>query len=116
MTEAEVRKIIADEANKQAKLAVSDWAKSVWADAVAAGILDNDRPQAPLTRQEFAIVLKRIGVFDRSAEPSSWAKTAFSAATEAGILDGSDPHAYVSREMLAQVLKNLGFIGTGTSK
>ena len=116
MTEAEVKKIIADEANKQAKLAVSDWAKSVWTDAVAAGILDNDRPQAPLTRQEFAIVLKKIGVFGRNAEPSSWAKTAFSAATEAGILDGSDPHAYVSREMLAQVLKNLGFIGTGTSK
>ncbi len=116
MTEAEVRKIIADEANKQAKLAVSDWAKSVWTDAVKAGVLDDERPQAPLTRQELATVLKKIGVFGRSDEPSSWAKAAFEAATEAAVLDGSDPHGYVSREMLAQVLKNIGFIGTGTGK
>lgn len=113
MTEAEVRKIIADEANKQAKLAVSNWAKSVWTDAVKAGMLDDDRPQAPLTRQEFAAVLKKLGAFGRSAEPSAWAKTAFKAATETGILDGSDPHGNVSREMLAQVLQNMGFIGTG---
>lgn len=116
MTEAEVRKIVADEANKQAKLTVSDWAKSVWADAVKVGVLDDARPQAPLTRQELATVLKKIGVFGRSDEPSSWAKTAFEAATEAAVLDGSDPHGYVSREMLAQVLKNIGFIGTGTGK
>ena len=111
MTEAEVRKIIADEAAKQAKLAVSDWAKSAWADAVKAGLLDDDRPQAPMTRQEFAAELKKLG-FVRSDEPDEWAKAAWDAVEQAGIMSG-DPRAYVTREMLAQVLKNVGLVGAG---
>lgn len=114
MTEAEVRKIISDEANKQAKLAVSDWAKSVWADAVKAGLLDDDRPQAPMTRQEFAAELKKLG-FVRSSEPDEWAKAAWDAAEQAGIMTG-DPRGYVTREMLAQVFKNVGLIGAGTKE
>lgn len=112
MTEAEVRKIIADEATKQAKLAVSDWAKSVWADAVEAGLLDDDRPQAPITRQEFAAELKKLNFTGRAAEPSGWAKAAWDAVEQAGIMSG-DPRAYVTREMLAQVLKNVGLVGAG---
>lgn len=108
MTEAEVRKIIADEAAKQAKLAVSDWAKSAWADAVKAGLLDDDRPQAPMTRQEFAAELKKLG-FVRSDEPDEWAKAAWDAVEQAGIMSG-DPRAYVTREMLAQVLVNAGVV------
>jgi hypothetical protein len=111
MTEAEVRKIIADEAAKQAKLAVSDWAKSAWAGAVEAGLLDDDRPQAPMTRQEFAAELKKLG-FVRSDEPDEWAKAAWDAAEQAGIMS-SDPRGYVTREMLAQVLKNVGLVGAG---
>lgn len=114
MTEAEVRKIISDEATKQAKLAVSDWAKSVWADAVKAGLLDDDRPQAPMTRQEFAAELKKLG-FVRSDEPDEWAKAAWDAAEQAGVMTG-DPRGFVSREMLAQVLKNVGLIGAGTKE
>ena len=114
MTEAEVRKIIADEAAKQAKLAVSDWAKSAWADAVKAGLLDDDRPQAPMTRQEFAAELKKLG-FVRSDEPDEWAKAAWDAAEQAGIMTG-DPRGYVTREMLAQVFKNVGLIGAGTKE
>jgi len=114
MTEAEVRKIISDEATKQAKLAVSDWAKSVWADAVKAGLLDDDRPQAPMTRQEFAAELKKLG-FVRSDEPDEWAKAAWDAAEQAGIMTG-DPRGYVTREMLAQVLKNVGLVGAGTKE
>ena len=112
MTEAEVRKIIADEATKQAKLAVSDWAKSAWADAVEAGLLDDDRPQAPITRQEFAAELKKLNFTGRAAEPSGWAKAAWDAVEQAGIMSG-DPRAYVTREMLAQVLKNVGLVGAG---
>lgn len=115
MTEAEVRKIIADEANKQAKLAVSDWAKSVWADAVKAGLLDDDRPQAPMTRQEFAAELKKLGFAGRPDEPDDWAKAAWDAAEQAGIMTG-DPRGYVTREMLAQVLKNVGLVGAGTKE
>lgn len=112
MTEAEVRKIIADEATKQAKLAVSDWAKSAWADALEAGLLDDDRPQAPITRQEFAAELKKLNFTGRAAEPSGWAKAAWDAVEQAGIMSG-DPRAYVTREMLAQVLKNVGLVGAG---
>ena len=114
MTENEVRKIIADEAAKQAKLAVSDWAKSAWADAVEAKLLDDDRPQAPMTRQEFAAELKKLG-FVRSDEPDEWAKAAWDAAEQAGIMTG-DPRGYVTREMLAQVFKNVGLIGAGTKE
>ena len=112
MTEAEVRKIIADEAAKQAKLAVSDWAKSAWANAVEAKLLDDDRPQAPMTRQEFAAELKKLGFVGRADMPSDWAKAAWTATEQAGVMTG-DPHGYVTREMLAQVLKNTGLVGAG---
>ena len=109
MTENEVRKIIADEATKQAKLAVSEWAKSAWADALEAKLLDDDRPQAPMTRQEFAAELKKLGFAGRTTEPSDWAKAAWTATEQAGVMTG-DPHGYVTREMLAQVLKNVGLV------
>ena len=112
MTEAEVRKIIADEAAKQAKLAVSDWAKSAWANAVEAKLLDDDRPQAPMTRQEFAAELKKLGFVGRADMPSDWAKVAWTATEQAGVMTG-DPRGYVTREMLAQVLKNTGLVGAG---
>ena len=112
MTEAEVRKIIADEATKQAKLAVSDWAKSAWADAVKAKLLDDDRPQAAVTRQELAAELKKLGFAGRADAPSDWAKAAWTATEQAGVMTG-DPHGYVTREMLAQVLKNTGLVGAG---
>ena len=112
MTEAEVRKIIADEATKQAKLAVSDWAKSAWADAVEAKLLDDDRPQAAVTRQELAAELVKLGFAGRTTEPSDWAKAAWTATEQAGVMTG-DPHGYVTREMLAQVLKNTGLVGAG---
>ena len=115
MTENEVRKIIADEATKQAKLAVSEWAKSAWANAVEAKLLDDDRPQAPMTRQEFAAELVKLGFAGRAAEPSDWAKAAWTATEQAGVMTG-DPHGYVTREMLAQVLKNVGLVGAGVKE
>ena len=115
MTEAEVRKIIADEATKQAKLAVSDWAKSAWADAVKAKLLDDDRPQAAVTRQELAAELKKLGFAGRADAPSDWAKAAWTATEQAGVMTG-DPRGYVTREMLAQVLKNTGLVGAGVKE
>lgn len=115
MTEAEVRKIIADEATKQAKLAVSDWAKSAWADAVEAKLLDDDRPQAAVTRQELAAELVKLGFAGRTTEPSDWAKVAWTATEQAGVMTG-DPRGYVTREMLAQVLKNTGLVGAGVKE
>ena len=115
MTEAEVRKIIADEATKQAKLAVSDWAKSAWADAVEAKLLDDDRPQAAVTRQELAAELVKLGFAGRTTEPSDWAKVAWTATEQEGVMTG-DPRGYVTREMLAQVLKNTGLVGAGVKE
>lgn len=40
---------------------VSDWAKEEWERMTASGTFDGSRPQAPLTRQEAAIVLDRLG-------------------------------------------------------
>ena len=115
MTEAEVRKIIADEATKQAKLAVSDWAKSAWADAVEAKLLDDDRPRAAVTRQEFAAELVKLGFAGRADAPSDWAKAAWTATEQAGVMTG-DPRGYVTREMLAQVLRNVGLVGAGVKE
>lgn len=115
MTEAEVRKIIADEATKQAKLAVSDWAKSAWTDAVAAKLLDDDRPQAAVTRQDLAAELVKLGFAGRADAPSDWAKAAWTATEQAGVMTG-DPHGYVTREMLARVLKNVGLVGAGVKE
>ncbi len=112
MTEAEVRKIIADEATKQAKLAVSEWAKTNWDAAVKAGLLDDDRPQDAMTRQEFAAELAKLGFINRSDEPDDWAKPAWDACEQAGIMTG-DPKGAVTRQMLAQVLKNVGLVGAG---
>lgn len=115
MTENEVRKIIADEAAKQAKLAVSDWAKSAWADAVEAKLLDDDRPRAAVTRQELAAELVKLGFAGRADAPSDWAKAAWTATEQAGIMTG-DPRGYVTREMLAQVLRNVGLVGAGVKE
>ena len=115
MTEAEVRKIIDQAAEEKAKTAVSSWAKDFFAAATKAGILDGTMPQAPLTREQFATVLGRLGLVNVNETPSGWAEKAFTAATDAGILDGTNPHGYVTREMLAQVLRNLSLIGTGGS-
>ena len=115
MTEAEVRKIIADEATKQAKLAVSDWAKSAWANAVEAKLLDDDRPQAAVTRQELAAELVKLGFAGRADAPSDWAKAAWTATEQAGVMTG-DPHGCVTREMLSQVLMNVGLVGAGVKE
>ncbi|WP_186566245.1 N-acetylmuramoyl-L-alanine amidase family protein [Lawsonibacter celer] len=38
------------------------WAAEAWEKAVRAGVLDGTRPWAPLTRQELAVVLDRLGL------------------------------------------------------
>lgn len=37
------------------------WAKGAWEKAVAAGVLDGTRPGEPITRQEVAVILDRLG-------------------------------------------------------
>ncbi|QKS71891.1 N-acetylmuramoyl-L-alanine amidase [Paenalkalicoccus suaedae] len=40
----------------------SPWARSVWVKATQAGIVDGKRPQEPMTRQEMAAMLDRLGL------------------------------------------------------
>ena len=56
LTEALARRAAAIEARP-----VSDWAQEAWNAAVAAGIFDGTKPQAPLTREQAAVVLARSG-------------------------------------------------------
>ena len=115
MKEAEVRKIIDQVAEEKAMKAVSSWAADAWEKAKKAGVLDGTMPRGNLTREQFAVVLGRLGLVNVDDTPSGWAEQAFTAATDAGVLDGSNPHGYVTREMLAQVLQNCSLIGTGGS-
>lgn len=115
VTEAEVRKIIDQVAEEKAKKAVSSWAADAWEKAKKAGVLDGTAPQGNLTREQFAVVLRRLGLVGGSDTPSGWAADAFQTATDAGVLDGSNPHGYVTREMLAQVLQNCSLIGSGSA-
>ena len=112
MTESDVRKIIAAEAEAQAKKAVSNWATDAWNAAVSAGVLDGTAPQGNLTREQFAVVLRRLGLVGGSDTPSGWAADAWDAATDAGVLDGTNPHGVVTREMLAQTFYALGLLDT----
>lgn len=41
---------------------VADWAKGAWDNATAWGVLDGTRPTDPVTRQELAVVLDRLGL------------------------------------------------------
>lgn len=62
LTEEQVRTIVRDEVAKlqaqQAAQPVSDWAEELLAEAVAQGITDGKRPQAPATRQEVALMVQ----------------------------------------------------------
>ena len=110
MTESEVRKLINTVAEETAKKTVSGWAKDVFECATKADILDGTMPQSPMTREQFAAVICKLGLIDNGSEPSAWAKDAFEKATKAGILDGTNPHGLVTREMLAQVFENMNII------
>lgn len=44
------------------------WAKTAWDKATAKGVLDGTRPTEPITRQEAAVILDRLGLLDRGAE------------------------------------------------
>ena len=49
---------------KLSEKTVSDWAKEAWARASDKGLFDGTRPHAPLTRQEAAVLLDRMGLLE----------------------------------------------------
>lgn len=48
--------------------APSDWAADAWAAAVEAGLFDGTNPRAPLTREQFAVVLQKLGLLTPETE------------------------------------------------
>jgi peptidoglycan L-alanyl-D-glutamate endopeptidase CwlK len=66
MTPQEVRAIVEkalaerDEAIAQANAKIASWSAEAWNEAKQAGLFDGTRPGAPLTRQEAAIIVRRI--------------------------------------------------------
>lgn len=42
------------------------WAAAAWEKAERAGVLDGTRPRDPMTRQEFAVVLSKLGLLDKN--------------------------------------------------
>lgn len=42
-----------------------DYAKEAWQAAVDAGIMDGTKPQSPLTREQFAVILQRLGLIGK---------------------------------------------------
>ena len=46
----------------------ADWAEEAWEQAYKLGVVDGTRPGDPVTRQELALVLKRLGLLDKLTE------------------------------------------------
>lgn len=63
-TQAMIEKALAerDDAIAQANAKVASWSAEAWNEAKQAGLFDGTRPGAPLTRQEAAIICKRLGL------------------------------------------------------
>lgn len=68
MTAEQVQEIVnlalaeRDEAIAEANAKIASWAQEAWNEAKQAGLFDGTRPGAPLTRQEAAILCKRLGL------------------------------------------------------
>lgn len=58
--------VIVSKAGLTRKDAPDAWAAAAWDKADRAGVLDGTRPRDPLTRQEFAVVMSKLGLLDRN--------------------------------------------------
>lgn len=47
---------------------VSTWAESAWNAATAASLFDGTNPRSPLTREQFAVVLGKLGLLEKAEE------------------------------------------------
>ena len=46
----------------------SAWAEKAWKALTDAGITDGSAPQAPLTREQLAVMLRRLGLIGKGAK------------------------------------------------
>lgn len=69
LTEAQVRAVVREEiaayqAEQEAK-SPSAWASAAWERIKGAGVLDGTMPRSPLTREQYAVTLERLGLTGR---------------------------------------------------
>ena len=66
MTQAEFNKVIeaalAAWQQDQQRKSASSWAQEAWKKAKEAGLFDGSAPQAPMTREQAALVFQRMGL------------------------------------------------------
>lgn len=70
MTQEQFDALLAANAQAVAGRGPETWAEAAWKKAVSAGLFDGSKPQAPLTREQAALVLERLGLLEKPAESS----------------------------------------------
>lgn len=69
LTASEVRKIVREEiaaaAQREAAAPVDEYAKSAWEQAKAQGVMDGTAPRGPVLREQFAVVMQRLGLIGK---------------------------------------------------
>ena len=61
MTQEQFNTMLAEHDKQMAAQPVSAWAASAWEAATKAGIFDGSQPRGPLTREQAAVVMQRLG-------------------------------------------------------
>ena len=64
MKKEQVVAIIKEQESIKAREPVSEWAAASWEKAKAKGILDGTMPKSPVTREQLAVILDRVGLLD----------------------------------------------------
>lgn len=62
MTKEEVIKIIQEYEAEKEKKSVDSWAKSAWDKVKKKGVMDGTKPKSPVTREQIAAILDRLGL------------------------------------------------------
>lgn len=95
----------------------SDWAKEAWSKAKDKGILDGTNPRNEITREQLAVILDRLSLFEDSNKTvvppeasSAWATEAWVKAYRQGVLDGTNPQGTLTRETLAVILDRINLL------
>ena len=63
MTQEQFNSMMMEYTRQQTALVASDWANEAWDRAIAAGLLDGSAPHGPLTREQAALLLERLGAY-----------------------------------------------------
>lgn len=64
MTKETVLAIIKEYETAKANAPVGEWSAEAWAKAKAKGIMDGTMPKSPVTREQLAVILDRLGLLD----------------------------------------------------